>query len=83
MWTIFPYAEDSETTQKTTQKLTVLQKAILEYLKNNPLATRKELVQNIENSKEDGIKYNLNRLKELGYIVREGADKGGSWKVLK
>ena len=61
LWTVFNYAKEvknkqPETTQKTTQKLTALQEAILEYLRKNPSATRKELVQNIENSKEDGIK---------------------------
>ncbi len=35
-----------------------------------------------DNSTEDGIKYNLDRLKKLGLIQREGAAKGGHWKIV-
>lgn len=52
------------------------------YLTENPTASRKELSQQIANSTENGIKYNLERLKKLGLIRREGADKGGFWKIL-
>ncbi|MBQ3190192.1 MAG: hypothetical protein IJB61_02955 [Bacteroides sp] len=52
------------------------------YLTLNPAASRKELALHIENSTEDGIKYNLNRLKKLGLIQREGAAKGGHWKIV-
>ena len=86
VWTIFPYAKNSETTRKqpeNNQKLSGIQEKILEYLKRNPTASRKEITQNIENATEGSIRHHLEHLKELGYIVREGADKGGSWKVLK
>ena len=73
---------NSDTTQKTTQKLSKMQENILAYLAINPTASRKELALHIDNSTEDGIKYNLNRLKELRFIRREGAAKGGYWRVV-
>lgn len=54
-----------------------MQKDILAYLAINPAASRKDLALHIDNSTEDGIKYNLDRLKKLGLIQREGAAKGG------
>ena len=71
-----------DTTQKTTQKLSKMQKDILAYLAINPAASRKDLALHIDNSTEDGIKYNLDRLKKLGLIQREGAAKGGHWKIV-
>ena len=41
-----------------------------------------DLYQIVFNLVENGIKYNLERLKKLGLIRREGADKGGFWKIL-
>ena len=72
-----------KTTQKTGIKLTKIQEDILQYLQKNPQASRKELTENIKSATEHGIKYNLERLKELGLIKRIGADKGGYWKVEK
>lgn len=62
-----------------------MQKDILAYLAINPAASRKDLALHalhIDNSTEDGIKYNLDRLKKLGLIQREGAAKGGHWKIV-
>ncbi len=59
-----------------------MQKDILTYLAINPVASRKDLALHIDNSTEDGIKYNLDRLKKLGLIQREGGAKGGSWKII-
>lgn len=83
LWTIFHFGNDYVgATQKTTRKLSQMQEDILAYLTENPTASRKELSQQIANSTENGIKYNLERLKKLGLIRREGADKGGFWKIL-
>ena len=60
-----------------------MQKDILAYLAINPAASRKELALHIDNSTEDGIKYNLDRLKKLGYIQREGAAKGGYSEIIE
>ena len=59
-----------------------MQKDILAYLAINPAASRKELALHIDNSTEDDIKYNLDRLKKLGLIQREGGAKGGYWKII-
>ena len=72
-----------KTTQKTAQKLSRKQEEILLYLKNNPKASRKDLTDNIIDLTEDGVKYNLKRLKEFGLIRRIGPDKGGFWKIIE
>ena len=53
------------------------------YLKKNPNASRKELTESITDLTEDGVKYNLTRLKNLGLIQRVGSDKGGYWRVIE
>jgi len=63
-------------TQKTTQK-------ILELIKSNPKITRKELSQKIEDITEEGIKYNIDKLKKEGRIKRIGSDKGGQWEIVE
>ena len=74
-----------DTTQKsrtTTQKtLTATQKAILEYLKEHPIATRQEVAEALGNITEDGIKYHFSRLQQKGYLKREGGRKLGHWVV--
>jgi fido (protein-threonine AMPylation protein) len=63
------------TTRKTTRK-------ILSALQNNLSATRKELAAVIGIS-EEGIKWNLNKLRKEGLIIRVGGDRGGYWKVVE
>ena len=36
----------------------------------------------IDDLTEDGVKYNLKRLKALGLIQREGADNDGRWRTI-
>lgn len=87
LWTVFHFDQKhqkvTETTQKTTQKemvqLTETQTTIVEYLKEHPQATRKELAEQIHNITEDGIKYNLARLQEAGILQRVGGRKLGYW----
>ena len=78
------------TTQTTAQReekaksyLTELQLRILTELEHNSSLSRKELSKIITNASEYGIKYNLKRLQMLGYLKREGADFGGSWRIIK
>ena len=71
-----------ETTQETSLRRTELQKNILNYLKNNPSATRKELVKVIPNCTVDGIKYSLAKLQAVGILKRIGSTKSGHWEVL-
>ena len=92
LWTVFYFGEahkngisgtTQKTTQKTTQNLSKKLEEILVYLKKNPNASRKELTETITDLTEDGVKYNLTRLKNLGLIQRVGPDKGGYWKVIE
>ena len=82
MVTLHLKSDVAENVAETTQKLTEQQLMIMDYLKTHPSASRKELSQNIIDITEDGIKYNLNRLRQLGLLKRVGPDKGGHWEIL-
>ncbi|MGM0505126.1 MAG: ATP-binding protein [Bacteroidota bacterium] len=69
-----------ETTQKTTQTTT---QKILDILKDNPKAGRKEIAEIIGDITEDGIKYHLEKLKAEGKLKRVGPAKGGYWEIVK
>ena len=75
----------ADTTQKnetTTQKrLSATRKAILDYLKDHPKATRQEVAEALGNITEDGIKYHFSRLQKMGFLKREGGRKMGNWVV--
>ena len=64
-----------KTTQKTTQK-------ILDVLKSDPTATRKELAE-LLGLTPDGIKWNIEKLKKAGKLRRIGPDKGGKWDIIE
>lgn len=92
IWTIFKFeyperATTQKTTQKATQKtiqnLTEQQQAILLFLKEHPEATRKEISESLSNITEDGVKYNLSRLQELGLLKRIGGRKQGYWQIIE
>lgn len=69
--------------QSTTQKpLNATQKAILDYLKSHPTATRQEVATAIGNITEDGVKYNIGKLQQYGRLKRENGRKNGSWVVI-
>ena len=75
-----------KTTQKTTQKTEprTAQKTavkILEILRGNPRSTRRGLAL-ATGLTEDGVKWNLQRLKATGRLRRVGPDKGGRWEVI-
>ena len=73
-FTFFTTINDSKKTG-TTQK-------ILEIISENPFVSRRELSETLGDITEDGIKYQLNKLKNEGTIKRVGPDKGGFWKVI-
>ncbi|WP_285822064.1 helix-turn-helix domain-containing protein [Xylanibacter muris] len=84
IWTIFKFEyPERKTTQKTTQNLTEQQQAMLSFLKEHPEATRKEISESLPNITEDGVKYNLSRLQELGLLERIGGRKQGYWKTIE
>ena len=70
------------TTQTTTQTLSEVQIAIIEYIRNHPDASRKEIAANIDSITENGVKYHLQKLQKLGVIKRVGADFGGHWEIV-
>ena len=78
--------KDKITTQKaqiTTQKtLNTTQKKILNYLKEHPHATRKDMAAVIGDITEDGIKFNIGKLQQYGLLKREGGRKSGTWVVI-
>lgn len=73
------------TTQKkettTQKKLTATQKAVLDFFRNNPKANRAEAAKLIGNITEDGVKFIIGKLQELGLLKREGGRKNGIWVV--
>ena len=79
-------SEMDSTTQKnkiTTQKaLNTTQKKILNYLKEHPHATRKDMAAVIGDITEDGIKFNIGKLQQYGLLKREGGRKSGTWVVI-
>ena len=74
------------TTQKaqgTTQKtLNTTQKKILNYLKEHPHATRKDMAAVIGDITEDGIKFNIGKLQQYGLLKREGGRQSGTLVVI-
>ena len=68
--------------RKTTQKISPIQKRIVDFLRNNPKASRSEIATYISSITEDGVKYHLKVLQDKDVIKRIGPDKGGYWKVL-
>lgn len=71
-----------KTTQKTTQKINNNQKRIIELIEKNPSITRKKIAKEI-NITEDGVKYNLSKLKQNKIIERVGPVNGGHWTINK
>lgn len=72
-----------QTTQKTTQKLTETEQQILDHLRENHEATRKQIASVLETISEDGVKYNLANLQAKGLLKREGGRKAGRWIVIE
>ena len=75
---MFEYPERA-ITQKPIQNLTEQQQAILFFLKEHPKATQKQISKILPDITEDGVKYNLSRLQELGLLKRIGGRKQGYW----
>jgi ATP-dependent DNA helicase RecG len=69
-----PEKTTQETTQETTQR-------ILDILAEEPSASRRIIAEKLGDITEDGVKYQLNKMKSTGLIKRVGPDKGGHWQV--
>lgn len=81
-----PFKYEKTTTQEITQEnyamLNETQIHIIKLIKENPSITQKEIAKELEMTR-DGVKYNMNVLKEMNIISREGSTKKGKWKILK
>ena len=44
--------------------------------------TQKQIAKELKMTR-DGVKYNMNVLKEMSIISREGSTKKGNWKIIK
>lgn len=76
--------DTAQKTRKTTQKeLSTTQKAVLDYFRNYPKGTRADAANAIPDLSEDGIKYIIGRLQQLGFLKREGGRKDGYWVVIE
>ncbi len=60
--------------------LTKNQEQVLDYLKNNPMATLQETASGCELSL-GGVKKICSKLQEIGVLEREGSKRDGRWTV--
>lgn len=81
-----PFKYEKTTNQETTQEnyamLNETQIRIIKLIKENPSITQKEIAKELKMTR-DGVKYNMNVLKEMSIISREGSTKKGKWQILK
>ena len=68
--------------RKTTQKISAIQIRIVDSLRNNPKANRRDIATSMSGITEDGVKYHLKVFQNKSAIKRIGPDEGGYWKVL-
>ena len=55
---------------------------IIAFLRANPSASRRVLVEGLQGATEGSVKYQLDKLKRLGRLRRVGPDRGGRWVVV-
>jgi len=68
-----------KTTPKTTPK-TTLRKKIVDFLKENPSATKQEIADYLQIS-INTVKEYISKLKKEGLLERIGSSKTGYWKI--
>jgi len=71
--------EPGDATQETTRETT--QETILRLIRENPSITQKEMASRIGLT-PGGVKFHMNRLKEMGLIRHEGPTKKGQWVII-
>ena len=69
------HLEENDTSQSLADR-------IVAFLRANPSASRRELVNGLQGATEGSVKYQLNKLKRLGKLRRVGPDRGGRWVVV-
>jgi len=67
--------EESDTSQSLADR-------IVAFLRTNPSASRRELVEGLQGATEGSVKYQLDKLKRLDKLRRVGPDRGGRWVVV-
>lgn len=73
---------DKNVIQNITVKLTQTQKDILNLIKENPCITQNEIASKLNIARET-VNRNMKKLQQEKIIQRLGADKNGSWKILR
>lgn len=68
--------------ENVVEKLSSRQLEILNMIKGNPLLSAVQ-ISSLMNINVRTVQRDLKRLKDLGFISREGADRGGKWKLKK
>ena len=69
-----PKSRPESSTEKTTEKILIT-------ITTNPYITQSELGK-VCGITEDGIYWNIKKLKEAGNIRRVGPEKGGYWEII-
>ncbi len=72
----------SVSNKNITVKLTQTQKDILNLIKENPCITQNEIASKLNIARET-VNRNMKKLQQEKIIQRLGADKNGSWKILR
>ena len=72
----------TQNARNITVKLTKTQKDILKLIKENPYITQTEIALKLNIARET-VNRNMKKLQEKKIIQRIGADKNGSWKILR
>ncbi len=82
----FATRKEEDATQKkkitTPKPLNATQKKILDYLKNNPKATRQDVADELGNITVNGVKFNIGLLQQYGVLKRINGRKKGVWVVI-
>ncbi|HBB15998.1 MAG TPA: hypothetical protein DCZ97_03005 [Syntrophus sp. (in: bacteria)] len=74
--------ETTQETDRTTQETGMAtEEAILLLLREDPSITQKKMASRVGLT-PDGVKFNINKLKEKGIIRREGPTKKGRWVII-
>ena len=55
---------------------------ILAFLRRNPSASRRDIVETIHDATEGSVRHQLDKLKKLGELRRVGPARGGRWLVV-
>ncbi len=75
--------EEEKATPKAIQENALkTEDRIFEILKINPYANRTEIALALGDVSENGVKYQLSKLKSQGKIIRVGSRKDGFWKII-